>query len=83
MIERYQKGSEVLGSKDSPVRLGGIDALARLAHEHPGDYHTQIMRLLSVFVRPPAGKAGETPLPINGFTADAEFNNGQDKADDS
>ena len=51
--ERYQKGAEMLGNKVLAVRLGGIYALSRLAREHPGDYHTQIMRLLCAFVRNP------------------------------
>ena len=51
--ERYQKGAEMLGSEVLSVRLGGIYALARLACEHPGDYHTQIMSLLCAFVRHP------------------------------
>ncbi len=51
--ERYQKGEEMLGSEGFSVRLGGIYALARLAREHPGDYHTQIMSLLCAFVRNP------------------------------
>ena len=51
--ERYQKGAEMLGSKVLAVRLGGIYALARLAREHPGDYHTQIMSLFYAFVRTP------------------------------
>ena len=51
--ERYQKGAEMLGSQVLAVRLGGIYALARLAREHPGDYHTQIMSLLCAFVRNP------------------------------
>ena len=51
--ERYQKGAEMLGSKVLAVRLGGIYALARLAREHPGDYHVQIMNLLCAFVRNP------------------------------
>ena len=55
--ERYQKGAEMLGSEELPVRLGGIYALARLAREYPGDYHTQIMSLLCAFVRkPPVAK---------------------------
>ena len=49
--ERYQKGAEMLGSKALSVRLGGIYALDRLAREHPGGYHTQIMNLLCAFVR--------------------------------
>ncbi len=51
--ERYQKGAEMLGSSVLPVRLGGIYALRRLAEEHPGDYHIQIMRLFCAFVRHP------------------------------
>ncbi len=51
--ERYQKGAEMLGSEVLSVRLGGIYALARLAREYAGDYHTQIMSLLCAFVRHP------------------------------
>ena len=51
--ERYQKGADMLGSKKQTVRIGGIYALARLAREHPGDYHTQIMSLFCAFVRNP------------------------------
>ncbi len=53
MNERYQKGAEMLGSEVLSVRLGGVYALARLAREHPGDYHLQIMSLLCSFVRNP------------------------------
>ena len=49
--ERYRKGVDMLGSENLTVRLGGIYALAWLAREYPGDYHTQIMRLFCVFVR--------------------------------
>ena len=57
--DRYQKGAEMLGSEVLSVRLGGIYALARLAREHPGDYHTQIMSLFCAFVRhPPKEKKG-------------------------
>ncbi len=51
--ERYQKGAEMLGSEVLSVRLGGIYALARLAREHPEEYHTQIMQLFCAFVRVP------------------------------
>ena len=51
--ERYQKGAEMLGSEVLSVRLGGIYALARLAREHPEEYHVQIMRLFCAFVRNP------------------------------
>ena len=52
--ERYQKGADMLGSEKLTVRLGGIYALAWLAREYPGDYHTPIMSLFCVFVRPEA-----------------------------
>ncbi len=51
--ERYQKGAEMLGSEVLAVRLGGIYALQRLAEDEPEEYHVQIMRLLSSFVRNP------------------------------
>ena len=57
--ERYQVGAQMLGSDLLPVRLGGIYALARLAREHPRDYHTQIMNLLCSFVLHPDKKASE------------------------
>ena len=74
--ERYQKGAEMLGSQELPVRLGGIYALARLAREHSGDYHTQIMRLLCAFIRNPTGEPAKPPLPKEGSTNQAEFNFG-------
>ena len=43
----------MLGSEVLSVRLGGIYALARLAQEHPEEYHVQIMRLFCAFVRNP------------------------------
>ena len=49
--ERYQKGAEMLGSDILSVRLGGIYALARLAREHPEEYHRQIMQLFCACVR--------------------------------
>ena len=53
--ERYQRGAEMLGSDLLAVRLGGIYGLQRLAEEHPGQYHIQIMELLCAFVRYPTG----------------------------
>ena len=78
--ERYQKGAEMLGSKVLPVRLGGIYALARLAREHPGDYHTQIMSLFCALVRHPV--AVEAAEPINGgsLTVAPTFKNGENEA---
>ena len=49
--ERYQKGAEMLGSENLALRFGGIHALARLAREHPRDYHVQIMNLFCAVLR--------------------------------
>ena len=80
--ERHQKGAEMLGSEVLAVRLGGIYALAGLAREESENYHTKIMRLLCSFVRNPAGKPVEAPLPTNYLTAQAEFSAGWDGAGD-
>ncbi len=81
--ERYQKGAEMLGSKNLPVRLGGIYALADLAREHPEDYHTKSMSLLCAFVRHPVGESIEAALPIKGLTPAAEFIHGWDEEDEA
>ncbi len=71
----------MLGSQVLAVRLGGIYALARLAREHPADYHTQIMSLLCAFVRHPVGEYVEAVGPTSGgpLTPTAEFNSGWDE----
>ena len=51
--ERYQKAAEMLGNEVLSVRLAGIFALQRLATEHPGQYHVQVMRLFCAFIRLP------------------------------
>ena len=81
--ERYQKGAEMLGSEVLSVRLGGIYALAGLAREEPGNYHTKIMRLLCAFVRHPAGKAIDAtePIPDDSSIEVAEIDGGRDEAD--
>ena len=57
--ERYQRGAEMLGSENLPVRLGGIYALQRLAEEHSEQYHVQVMRQLCAFVRHPTEVEGQ------------------------
>lgn len=64
--ERYQKGAEMLSSGALSARLGGIYALARLAREHPEEYHIQIIRLLCAFLR--------NPPPENDEAVDADEN---------
>ena len=51
--ERYQRGAEMLGNEVLAVRLGGIYALQRLAREHPGQYHIQVVELFCAFARHP------------------------------
>lgn len=59
--ERYQQGAEMLGSNVLSVRRGGFFALERLAAEHPGHYHVQIMQLFCAFVREPTVDEREKP----------------------
>ena len=55
--DRYQKGSEMLGSKVLSVRLGGIYALRNLAEDYPEQYHVEVMSSFCAFVQdPPADK---------------------------
>ena len=67
--ERYQRGAEMLGSDVLSARLRGIYALARLAKEHPEEYHIQIMELLCAFARYPTEDANfpEQPEDANKF----------------
>ena len=49
--ERFQKGAAMLGNVDiGSVRIGGVHALARLASEHPAEFHLPVMQLFSAFV---------------------------------
>ncbi len=49
--ERYEQGCSRLESDDPSVRMDGIDMLERLAREHPIEYHVQVVKRLSSFVR--------------------------------
>ena len=51
--ERYQKGSEMLGSHVLSVRLAGVYALQSVAMDYAEQYHVQIMRLFCAFIRLP------------------------------
>jgi len=53
ITERFSKASEMLGSKELPVRQGGIYALWGLADEYPGRYQEVVWNLLRAFVRNP------------------------------
>ena len=64
---RYQKAADMLGSELLPVRLGGIYVLCHLARNYPVEFHVQVARLLSAFVRhPPVQKLEELPEVTEG-----------------
>ncbi|MBS8259744.1 pentapeptide repeat-containing protein [Roseibium polysiphoniae] len=48
-IDRYQKGAEMLGSKDLLVRIAGIQTLRELASSHGPEYYLQVAPLLASF----------------------------------
>ena len=54
--DRYQRAADMLGSSTLSVRLGGIYALGQLSTAEPNDYHIQVMKLLTAFVRHPPCK---------------------------
>ena len=69
--ERYQRGAEMLGSSVLAVRIGGIYALARLAKDHPEQYHVQTMKVFCNFVR--------LPTNDNGINSHSNNDEGQDE----
>jgi uncharacterized protein YjbI with pentapeptide repeats len=63
--DRYSRAVEQLGTvgvSNVTVRLGGIYALQRLAHDSEEDRGT-IVEVLAAFVRDPAGRPNGTPPP--------------------
>jgi hypothetical protein len=50
VTDRYTKAIEQLGSDKLDVRIGGIYALERIAHDSPRD-HPTIMEVLAAFIR--------------------------------
>jgi hypothetical protein len=50
LTDRYSKAVEQLGSDKLDVRIGGIYALERIAHDSPRD-HPTVMEVLAAFVR--------------------------------
>ena len=64
--ERYQRGSEMLGSPVLAVRLGGIYALERLADDESELYHVPIVRLFSAFARDPTKQGGIKIAMVDG-----------------
>ena len=53
LSDRYDQGTRQLESNDPSVRLDGIDALKRLAKEHPERYHVPVMSRLCSFMKIP------------------------------
>ena len=51
--DRYDQSTRKLESDDHSVRLDGIDALKRLAKEHPDRYHVPVMSRLCSFMKIP------------------------------
>jgi hypothetical protein len=72
VTDRYTKAIEQLGSKELPVRIGGIYALERVARDSRRD-HRYVMEVLTSFIReyspeqwpadPPAGELGRWTRP--------------------
>jgi hypothetical protein len=67
VTDRYTKAIEQLGSGKLDVRIGGIYALERIAHDSPRD-HPAVLEVLAAFVRehshgqwPPKEPGAETP----------------------
>ena len=51
--DQYQRGADMLGSGVLSVRMGGIQALTRLAETYPAKYHIAVIELFCVFSRFP------------------------------
>ena len=54
--ERFQKGSQMLGSKKFVVRMSGMTILEQLFDEHPGKFHTKVVKLLGKFTKSREGE---------------------------
>jgi hypothetical protein len=70
ITERYTKAIQQLGDTELAVRLGGIYALERLAHDSPERDHPTVVEVLSAFVREGSKKQG-TPRPEQGMAHEA------------
>jgi hypothetical protein len=70
ITERYAKAIQQLGDTELAVRLGGIYALERLAHDSPERDHPTVVEVLSAFVRE-GSKKQCTPRPEQGMAHEA------------
>jgi len=62
MTDRYAKAIEQLGSDNLGVRVGGIYALERIAHDSERD-HPTVMEMLTAFIRENSHKRRSQPDP--------------------
>ena len=79
--ERFSRSAEHLGSKEMPVRLGGIYALWRLVQDSPERDVVPVIGILCAFVRGPPGAPvvefvnhAEHPLPAEYLSNLSRFN---------
>lgn len=77
--ERYENAAEMLGSSVLAVRLGGIQALRRLAKEVPDQYCEEVITLLCAFARLPP--VDPQPVEGTGKTMDAGSRGPQPRED--
>jgi uncharacterized protein YjbI with pentapeptide repeats len=63
--DRYAKAIEQLGSDELNVRIGGIYALERIAHDSPLD-HPTVIEVLATFVRENGRELWRPPTPRPG-----------------
>jgi uncharacterized protein YjbI with pentapeptide repeats len=73
ITERFTRAVEQLGNKDAlDVRLGGIYALERLAHDSPERDHPTVVEILSAFIRESSRRPRTPPLEHEAAQATAE-----------
>ncbi|MBO6857582.1 pentapeptide repeat-containing protein [Roseibium sp.] len=68
IIDRYQKGAQMLESKDLSVRLAGIYALRELVWSDPNESYLLVLDLLFDFVRE---RSKERTPDLNALTSEA------------
>jgi hypothetical protein len=68
ITDRFTKAIEQLGHQKLDVRLGGIYALERIAHDSPGDHRT-IMEVLTAFVREHSAKGAGRRTDVDAVLA--------------
>ena len=81
--ERYQRAAEMIGSDIRIVRLAAVFALQRLSLERSEDYHVDVVKLLSSFIRERTGmQAQQTTiqdLSTSPSVADVDFETGDNE----